>query len=50
MTIEFSVLNSIYVNIGTHVYNRTKYEDMCVAGVIRELLTVGFDGLLILTN
>ena len=37
MTIEFSVLNSIYVNIGTHVYNRTKYEDMCVAGVIREL-------------
>ena len=37
MTIEFSVLNSIHVNIGTHVYNIDKYDDMCVDGVIREL-------------
>ena len=37
MTIEFSVLNNIYVNIRTHVYNIAKYDDKCVAGVIREL-------------
>ena len=37
MTIEFSVLNNIYVNIRTHVCNIAKYDDMCVAGVIREL-------------